>query len=294
MKLISTKNEAICEELQRATYLGRATRWNADIYSVDGGLAPNLMAEICKLRQLSYCGVGVALDDGVGSAEDLDGTYRQLVIWDRERCEIAGGYRYAIGANVAAARLSLNRYFELSEQFTHRYLPRGIELGRSFVSPSYQCGTNRLTIFALDALWEGIARVVRMVRAEYLFGRVTLYDELGVRARNLLVGYMRYNNLSAEALMVARKPCKVGISRRAYRGIFNGSTPEENYKILLSRMRAMRRRIPPIISSYLRLSPSLSLFGSYKNDDLGGVVESAIMLTIGDFYEDVKRRYSLN
>ena len=56
-------------------------------------------------------------------------------------------------------------------------------------------------------------------------------------------------------------------------------------------MRAMRGRIPPIISSYLRLSPSLRLFDSYQNEDLGGVVESAIMLTIADFYEDVKRRY---
>ena len=293
MKLLTPKSAMLSEELRCATYLGRATRWNADIYSVEGGCSPYILAEICRLRKASYKSVGVELDDGVGCAQDMDGTYRQLIVWDGNRGEIVGGYRYAVGRDVAAERLSLSRYFELSEEFKRLYLKRGIELGRSFVSPNYQCGANRLTIYALDALWEGIARVVRRTDAEYLFGRVTLYEELGVRARNLLVGYMQYGALPIGGLMVAREPCKVGISRRRFNQIFNGATPEDNYKILLSRMRSMRRRVPPIISSYLRLSPSLQLFGSYRNKDLGGVVESAIMLTIADFYEDIKRRYSL-
>lgn len=293
MKLMSIKNEDLVSDLRRAEYLGRATRWDADIYSVDGGSSPNLMSEICRVRQLSYSAVGVALDDGRGSEGDLNGTYRQLVVWDRERCEIAGGYRYAVGCEVPAERLSLSRYYHLSERFKTEYLPRAVELGRSFVAPAYQCGVNRLTMYALDALWEGIARVVKSLQAEYLCGRVTLYDELGVRARNLLVGYMQYGSALSEPLMMAKRPFKAGISRRRYGEIFVGATHEENYKILLLKMRSMRRRIPPIISSYLRLSPSLRLFGSYRNEDLGGVVESAIMLTIADFYDDIKRRYLL-
>ena len=291
MKLLSINNEALVEELRCANYLGRATRWDADIYSVDGGSSPNLMAEICRVRQLSYNAVGVALDDGRGDEADLNGTYRQLIVWDRERSEIAGGYRYAVGREVEAERLSISRYYHLSEHFITEYLPRAVELGRSFVAPAYQCGVNGLTMYALDALWEGVARVVKSLQAEYLCGRVTLYDELGVRARNLLVGYMQYGSVLSESLMTAKQPFKTGISRRRYSEIFVGAKPEENYKILLSRMRSMHRRIPPIISSYLRLSPSLKLFGSYQNEDLGGVVESAIMLAVADFYDDVKRRY---
>jgi hypothetical protein len=93
--------------------------------------------------------------------------------------------------------------------------------------------------------------------------------------------------------MVARMPFKAGISRCRYGEIFIGYSTQENYKILLMQMRRMGRRIPPIISSYLRLSPSLKLFDSYKNEDLGGVVESAIMLTISEFYDDIKSRYRL-
>ena len=293
MKDFTTKRETLCEELTRASFLGCATHCNADIYSVDGDSAPLLLSEICRLRSESYGGVGIALDDGeCGDAADRDGTYRQLVVWDRERCEIVGGYRYAVGRGAKVDRLSLSRYMVLSESFLSEYLPRGIELGRSFVSPRYQSG-NQLTIYALDALWEGLAMVVRHESAEYLFGRITLYNSLGVRARNMLVGYMQHASSVIEPLMVAREPFKVGLSRRRYSEIFIGDTAQENYKILLLQMRQMDRRIPPMISSYLRLSPSLKLFDSYKNCELGGVVESAIMLTISEFYDSVKCRYGL-
>ena len=293
MKDFTTKRETLCEELTRASFLGCATHCNADIYSVDGDSAPLLLSEICRLRSESYGGVGIALDDGeCGDAADRDGTYRQLVVWDRERCEIVGGYRYAVGRGAKVDRLSLSRYMVLSESFLSEYLPRGIELGRSFVSPRYQSG-NQLTIYALDALWEGLAMVVRHESAEYLFGRITLYNSLGVKARNLLVGYMQYASPIKERLMVARAPYKVGISRQRYSEIFIGDTPQQNYRILLSWVRKMGCRIPPIISSYLRLSPNVKLFDSYKNYDLGGVVESAIMLTISEFYDGVKSRYGL-
>ena len=293
MKVFMAKKEALRDELERALFLGRATHCAADIYSVDGGSSPLLLEEVCRLRKESYERVGVELDDGVGGEADRDGTYRQLVVWDRARDEIMGGYRYAVGRSARVERLSLSRYMSLSESFVREYLPRGIELGRSFISPNYQsCGAT-LTIYALDALWEGLARVVKREKAEYLFGRVTLYNSLGVRARNLLVGYMQHSSPIGERLMVARAPYKVGISRQRYSKIFIGDTAPQNYHILLTEMRRMGGRIPPIISSYLRLSPHLKLYDSYKNHDLGGVVESAIMLTISEFYENIKSRYGL-
>ena len=294
MKLFTTEKDALCRELQRAEFLCRATHCNADIYSFDGAVAPMLLGEVCRLRRESYRGVGVALDDSADEdSMDRDGTYRQLIVWDNQRGEIVGGYRYAVGREARSERLSLSRYMSLSKVFVEEYLPRGVELGRSFISPRYQCGRNTLTIYALDALWEGLAEVVRRECVEYLFGRVTLYDSLGAKARNILVGYMQYASPVKESLRVARAPYKVGISRRRDSEIFIGDSVQDNYKILLSQMRNMGRRIPPIISSYLRLSPSLKLFDSYKNYDLGGVVEGAIMLTVSEFYVDIKRRYGL-
>ena len=59
----------------------------------------------------------------------------------------------------------------------------------------------------------------------------------------------------------------------------------------MSLMRRMRRVVPPIISSYMRLSPTMQTFDTYENGDLGDVAEAAIMLTVDDFYDGVKRRY---
>ena len=44
-------------ELQQAKLLGRASRWNAEIYSFDGACSPALMREVCRLRCESYADV---------------------------------------------------------------------------------------------------------------------------------------------------------------------------------------------------------------------------------------------
>ena len=290
--MVTIDREALKAELRGAVYLGRATHCNADIYTFDGAQHPALMREVWRLRDMSFKEAGVALDDSVnGCVSDCDGSCRQLVVWDSTAGEIVGGYRYSLGAEVAAERLSIWRYFSLSPRFVNDYLPSALELGRSFVSPIYKCGGERHAIYALDALWEGLGRVVVASDVRYLFGRVTLYPSLGVRARNLLVGFMRYLYPSRDMLVSARQPIRMGLSRYRCRKLFVGETLMDNYKILVSLLRGMRRAVPPIISSYMRLSPSMQTFDTYENGDLGGVAEAAIMLTVDDFYDNVKRRY---
>lgn len=283
---------SLTKELKFAKCLGLASHCNASIYSFYGGELRNLMCEVGRLRRESFEGVGVSMPDSEAIDEaDLDGTYHQLIVWDNDAGAIIGGYRYAIGREVEAEKLSLGRYFRLSNRFVSEYLPRGIELGRSFIQPQYQCGRNAKTIFALDAIWQGLARVVDRERVDYLFGRVTFYPSLGIRARNLVVGFMRYVFPEREPLIAARQPMMGGLSCRRSRHYFVGDTPKDNYKILISQMRAIRRSVPPMISSYMRLSPSMQTFDLYRNDDLGGVAECGIMLTIADLYDDIKRRY---
>lgn len=285
-------NDAVARELRRATCLGGATHWAASIYTFDGARFPHLMREVWRLRSISYRGVGVSLDGDVGGdASDVDGSCRQLVVWDDVLKRVVGGYRYAFGADVMPEQLAVGRYYRLSKRFVNDYLPYSMELGRSFISPEYQSAMSRHTIYALDALWEGLGRVVVTRDVRYLFGRVTLYPSLCGEACNLLVGFMRYIFPSHERLLLARTPLSVGLSRFRCRQIFVGETLGENYRILQSRMRDMQCVIPPIISSYMRLSPTMQTFDMYENGDLGGVTEAAILLTVDDFYDDIKRRY---
>ncbi len=292
MRVVTSAIRGLHRELSSSTYLGRATHCNADIYTFDGARCPGLMREVWRLRELSYRGVGVALGGDVsGNRADVDGTCRQLIVWDDEKGKIVGGYRYTLCSDVPKERLSMWRYFIFTSHFENDYLPYAVELGRSFVSPDYQCASGRNTIFALDALWQGLGRVVAVADVRYLFGRVTLYPSLGLRARNLLVGFMRYIFPPRVPLLRARCPFDAGVSRYRCGKIFVGETLQNNYKILLSCLRSMHRSIPPILSSYMRLSPSMQAFDCYLNSDLGDVAEMAIMLTVDDFYDDVKRRY---
>lgn len=285
-------SEEMVAELREAQLLCRATRWNAALYTFDGACCPRLMREVWRLRTEAFMGVGVAMDD-VQQVElgDVNGAFRQLILWDCEAQKVVGGYRYAVGGEVMPSMLTLSRYYELSERFVAQFLPRGLELSRTFISPYYQRNMGAKAVYALDALWEGLAKVVEMYNRLYLFGRVTLYPSLGVRARNMLVGFMWYTYPCLEGLLQAREPLRCGISRRRYEQIFVGDTVRENYKILLRTMHGMGRSVPPIISSYMRLTPSMQVFESYVNNDLGGVVETAIMLSVEEFYEDIKRRY---
>lgn len=292
MRTVNMESVAMARELSKAICLGRATRWSVPIYAFDGARCPRLMREVWRLREASYRDVGVELRGDVeGSLADVDGSCRQLIVWDDAKSKIVGGYRYAVGGARGVQSLSMSRYFELSRRFLNDVLPHSLELGRSFVSPVYQCGSGRETIYALDALWEGLGRVVVASDVRYLFGRVTLYPSLSTLARELLVGFMRYIFPSRERLMRAHAPLDVGLSRYRCRQIFVGETLAENYRILVSRMRDLQCAIPPIISSYMRLSPSMQTFDAYENSDLGGVAEVAIMLTVDDFYPEIKRRY---
>ena len=280
------------EELQRATLLCCSTRWDAEVYCFDGATSPRLMDEVRRLRDLSFLRVGVVLNDSCGiDASDVDGGCRQVIVWDCQRRAIAGGYRYSLGRDVEPSRLTISRYFRLSQRFVEECLPCGMELGRTFISPEYQRGTNALTLYTLDTLWEGLSAVVKANAVNCLFGRVTLYPALGVRARNLLMGFMRFAYPSDDSLMQAHAPERVEMAREDFDEIFVGTTPKDNYRILLSRMRELDALPPPIISSYMRLSPSMQVFDSYVNWDLGGVVETAIMVKVEDFYDDIKRRY---
>ena len=251
------------------------------------------MKEVGRLREESFRTIGA----GSGKCEDvevadIDGSYRQMILWDAEANAIIGGYRYAVGKHTPPDRMAMWRYFNFSYDFCNDYLPHAVELGRSFIQPLYQQRRNRKSIFAQDMLWEGMGAVVMSLGdIRYLLGKVTLYPSLGVRARNLLLGFMYHGFPSREGLVTARNPFVGGITLRHYKRLFVGSTPRDNYRILLARMRSMHRSIPPMISSYMRLSPSMRVFDTCINNDFGGVAETGIMLAIDEMYDEMRSRY---
>ncbi len=74
--------------------------------------------------------------------------------------------------------------------------------------------------------------------------------------------------------------------------IFTGKDYKEDYIILSREVRALGENIPPLINSYMKLSPSMKVFGTAINPGFGDVEETGILIKISDIYAEKIERYT--
>lgn len=291
----------IKKELTREAFLRYTNNGNNEVYLVNYHTAPNIMREIGRLRELTFRGAG----GGTGLSLDIDENdtcehnYDQLIAWNPEDEEIIAGYRTircdkSVDKN-GKIHLSTSHYFEFSKEFNEKYLPYTIELGRSWVQPKYQPSIdNRRGIFSLDNLWDGLgALTVINPDIKYLFGKVTMYPHYNESARDLLMYFMEVYFPDKQNLV---KPLnhlnisyKTDISK--YLGIFEGLNYKDGYKVLNKHIRDLGENIPPLINTYMNLSPTMMTFGTALNDEFGEVEETGILITLEDIYLPKKERH---
>jgi hypothetical protein len=289
----------LINELTPDKFIRRTNRLNNQLYTVTAHDSPNMMREIGRLRELSfrYAGGGTGEEVDIDHYDTAENPYKQLIVWDPENKDVLGGYRYHIcnesyvdksgNINLATAEL-----FEFSERFIKNYLPYTIELGRSFVQPAFQ-STNRFGkgIYSLDNLWDGLgALVVQNPDKKYLLGKVTMYTSYNMEARNMILYFLNKHFGDTEQLIVPRKDLALNSQTNHIADFFSGKSYEEDYKILFQKVRNYGENIPPLINSYMNLSPSMRTFGTALNPYFGDVEETGLMITINDLYgEKVKR-----
>lgn len=296
--IIEPVDKAILQAELREELLWRKTNKAGNlIYILKASDSPAIMQEIGRLRELSFRTAG----GGTGKAVDIDEYdlhphgYSQLIVWDPAEREILGGYRYIIPRSTHPECLSTEHYFKFSDRFRTKYLPYTIELGRSFVQPKYQVTGSMKGLFALDNLWDGVGSViVSNPDIKYLFGKVTMYGEYNKDARNMLIYFLRKYFPDHEHLIESKYPVKMYIDTTAMESIFTGRTFSEDYKILSRNVRNFEEAIPPLINSYMQLSPTMKVFDTSVNPDFGNVEETGILISISDLYkEKVARHFEL-
>mgnify|MGYP000763384725 FL=1 len=94
-----------------------------------------------------------------------------------------------------------------------------------------------------------------------------------------------------DRLVYPLHPLDARIDEDKMRHIFTGSTFREDYKILNSHIRSHGINIPPLVNSYMNLSPKMLVLGTAINDEFGDVEETGIFFAISDIYEDKKMRH---
>lgn len=292
--------ELLEAELTQDRFLRHTNKGNNHIYVVDAHSAPNVMREIGRLREIAFRTAG----GGTGKACDIDEfdlmdpPCQQLILWNPDEREIIGGYRFITGKNIrmdenGLPRIATSHMFKFSEEFVERYLPRTIELGRSFVKLEYQStrmGTR--AIYALDNLWDGLgALTVVYPDIEYLFGKVTMYPSYSAECRNMILYFLGKHFPDHDGLVTPITALDAKIDEAAMAALFTGETFKEDYKILNKAIREHGYNIPPLVNAYMSLSPTMRMFGTAINDEFGDVEESGIFFAIDEIFEEKKQRH---
>ena len=284
------------QELTAEKYICHTSKGGNILFEITAHNAPNTMQEIGRLREISFRLAG----GGTGKSADIDAfdtsiesPYKQLLVWDPKDREILGAYRYIVGTGLTVAALCTREIFSFSERFLQEYLPITIELGRSFVQPNYQSANiKRKGMYALDNLWDGLgALVIRYPQIKYFFGKVTMYTSYHSGARNILLNFLHKYFPDPDQLVVPIQALDFDKDNSGYAALFNTGNYKDDYKILSREIRAMGENIPPLINSYMNLSPSMRVFGTSVNDHFGGVEETGILVSIKDIYPEKINRH---
>lgn len=292
--------ELLEAELTPDKFLRHTNKGNNHIYITDAHSSPNVMREIGRLREIAFRTAG----GGTGKACDIDQfdlmnpPCRQLIVWNPDEREIIGGYRFITGADIrydqaGAPLIATSHMFKFSDEFIASYLPKTIELGRSFVRLEYQStrmGTR--AIYALDNLWDGLgALTVVYPDTEYLFGKVTMYPSYSAECRNMILYFLTKHFPDPDRLVEPITPLDAHIDTAMMEQLFTGSSFKDDYKILNKAIRDHGYNIPPLVNAYMCLSPTMRMFGTAVNDEFGDVEESGIFFAISEIFEEKKQRH---
>ena len=289
--------EILKSELNADRFVRKTNKGNNEIYIINYHNSPNVMQEIGRLREVTFATAG----GGTGEPVDIDHhdtsahCYEQLIVYSPEDEEIVGGYRFIDCSKVVGTdplELSTAHYFNFSEEFLADYLPYTIELGRSWVQPHFQPSNNpRKGIFALDNLWDGVAALfVNNPHIKYLFGKVTMYTSYHPEARDAVLYFMQHFFEDKDRLVNAKHPLPILCDMRSFAEEINEHDFAPAFKILSRYVKERGETVPPLISNYMQLSPSMKAFGTAMNEDFGDVEETGILITIKDIYPQKKHR----
>lgn len=299
--------ELLERELNQDTFVRRTNKLDNEVYIINHHNSPNVMQEIGRLRELTFATSG----GGTGKTVDIDeldtceNCYQQLIVWEPNAKEIVGGYRFidcSTAINGDEINLSTKHYFNFTDKFIKEYLPKTIELGRSWIQPKYQPQNSRKGLFSLDNLWDGLgAVVVSNPQIEYFFGKVTMYADSNLKAKKGILAFMDTLFPDKDKMVTPIHPIHTDINESEILNLIDvktGLNAEEklaeykvSHRILQKFVRDLDAKIPPLINNYMQLSPTMKSFGTAKNPDFGGVEETGILIKIADVYIDKKARY---
>lgn len=241
------------------------------IYTTIMSKSPHVVIEISKRRKQSFESVGVKINSELDlDSYDVSGCQQsQMFIWDNEKQQIVGGYRYSYNTDISPEHSPMGKYFKFTEKFSKE---NWIHLGRSFLAVEYQ--HSRGIIALMDGLGCLFAKATNPMG---FFGKVTVpasYQESG--ATDFIVAFCNKYWLDGKLFGFVHPDHQKQASDIA-KFTMNYTNFEGKYKEVAAFLKdkyAMQGL--PILRMYDSLAESFGniyFLGAFEHTDFGGSTE---------------------
>ena len=266
-----------------------------DVLAVRSTRIPKAMHEIGRLREIAFRAVG----EGSGTPFDVDRFdehYHQLIVWNRARREIVGGYRAGVVAElvqsaVAAGQpgvegLYTSTLFEFSPRLVEE-LGDAVELGRSYVRVEYQRQP-----LPLSLLWKGIGAFMMARGRSRMFGPVSISNDYNSMSKELIMEFLERHRLStpfAKLVTPRNPPERRGIACWTDRERAEATADLLHVERLLEEIERGQRAVPVLLRQYLRLNARLLAFN--VDPDFGEVIDALMLVDLTQIDERIVRHY---
>ena len=265
---------------------------NADfaVYAARSSELPHLLDELGRLREITFRAAG----EGTGRSADLDqfdAYYWHLLLWNKEKQELAGAYRAGNTDEIIRAHgikgLYTSTIFRFDQQLFLK-IGSALELGRSFVRPEYQRQYAPLLL-----LWKGIARFVAAhPETPVLFGAVSISNEYSNLSREMIVRYFEQREDGREFadLIQARTPFRAHKLRRWDCGALCGVLRDlDELAEPISDVEADGKGLPVLLRQYAKVGGRLVGFNLDRK--FSDVVDGLVIVDLRQTDPPVLERY---
>jgi hypothetical protein len=126
---------------------------------------------------------------------------------------------------------------------------------------------------------------------KYFFGKMTMYPEYNRQARDLIQYFLFKHFEDVDKLVTAIDPLVIETPKEYLDSILHEDEFKDDYKLLNAEVRRLGVNIPPLVNSYMNLSPTMKMFGGGINHEFSEAEETCILVTFEDIYDAKKARH---
>ncbi len=241
---------------------------------------PALRLELGRWREMTFRQVG----ESTGQAYDIDAFdtyYEQLIIWDDAAQKLVGGYRFGCGDRIYAMYgkegFYISSFFDIDPAF-NQYLPKCLELGRSFIIREYQ--KKNLPLYLL---WKGImAFMLKHPQYQYLIGPVCISRYYSDFSRKVLMEYARRHYMHPEfsSWFTPHTPFRPDVSLPPRREIDDLDATPLAFEAILDQLQPEHIQYPILMKQYIR--QNARFLGFNLDPNFNYALDGLMILDIAD------------